>query len=51
MSASAPLLAVSELAKSYGSVKALDGVNLTVAAGEFVALLGTNDLEFLVIPA
>lgn len=42
MSGSAPLLAVSELAKSYGSVKALDGVNLTVAAGEFVALLGTN---------
>ncbi len=42
MSASAPLLAVSNLAKSYGRVRALDGVNLTVGAGEFVALLGTN---------
>lgn len=42
MSSSAPLLAVSNLAKSYGRVKALDGVNLTVGPGEFVALLGTN---------
>ncbi len=30
------------LRKSYGAVKAVDGVTLTVAAGEFVALLGPS---------
>ena len=39
----APLaLAVEEVSKSYGSVKALDRVSLHVARGEFVALLGPN---------
>jgi ABC-2 type transport system ATP-binding protein len=38
----APRLQVEEARKSYGSVKALDGVTLAVDAGEFVALLGPN---------
>lgn len=42
MDRSAPLLAARNLAKAYGRVKALDGIDLTVSAGEFVALLGTN---------
>jgi len=36
------VLEVSNLTKSYGNVKALDSVSLSVAAGEFVALIGTN---------
>ncbi len=35
-------LNLSGIVKSYGSVKALDDVDLTVAAGEFVALHGPN---------
>ncbi|WP_458070998.1 ABC transporter ATP-binding protein [Rhodanobacter sp. BL-MT-08] len=35
-------LAVEEVSKSYGAVKALDRVSLHVARGEFVALLGPN---------
>ena len=37
-----PLLSVSELTFSYGSLQVLFGVDLTVDAGETVALLGTN---------
>ena len=37
-----PLLDVREASKSYGAVRALDGVSLTVETGEVVALLGDN---------
>jgi signal transduction histidine kinase/ABC-type multidrug transport system ATPase subunit len=38
----APLLAVSGLSSSYGRVRALDDINLTVRSGELVALAGEN---------
>lgn len=37
-----PILRVEGIGKSYGTVTALDGVDLTVGRGEFVALLGLN---------
>jgi ABC-2 type transport system ATP-binding protein len=37
-----PLLSVEQAVKRYGSVTALDGVELAVGAGELVALLGPN---------
>jgi len=37
-----PLVSVEGAVKSYGSLKALDAVDLRVAASEFVALLGLN---------
>lgn len=39
---SAPLLEVIDVQKSFGRVKAVNGVSLAVRAGEFVALLGAN---------
>jgi ABC-2 type transport system ATP-binding protein len=39
---SAPALAVSGLGKRYGSLIALDGVELTVGPGELVGLVGAN---------
>jgi branched-chain amino acid transport system ATP-binding protein len=41
-SAVAPLLAVENLRVDYGPVRAVHGVNLEVAPGEVVALLGAN---------
>ena len=38
----APLLSVAGLGVTFGSVQALDGVNLTVRPGELVALAGEN---------
>ena len=38
----APLLTVSGLSLSYGRVRALDEINLTVGSGELVALAGEN---------
>ena len=37
-----PLLRVENVVKTYGTIRALDHVTLTVAAGEFVALVGAN---------
>lgn len=37
-----PVLEVHEATKSYGANRALDGLSLSVNAGEFVALLGPN---------
>jgi signal transduction histidine kinase/ABC-type multidrug transport system ATPase subunit len=41
-SAAPPLLTVSGLSVSFGQVRALDGVDLSVRAGELVALAGEN---------
>jgi ABC-2 type transport system ATP-binding protein len=37
-----PALLLDTVVKSYGSIKAVDGVSFTVRAGEFIALLGPN---------
>ena len=37
-----PLLAVDALAKRYGETAVFEGVDLQVAAGEFVAVLGES---------
>jgi ABC-2 type transport system ATP-binding protein len=39
---SAPALLLDKVVKSYGPVRALDGVSLTAQAGQFIALLGPN---------
>src|ERR1700761_5506076 len=41
-SSAPPALQASNLAKSFGGVRALKGVDLTIASGEVVALLGEN---------
>ena len=38
----APALRLAEVVRSYGPVRAVDGVSFDVGAGEFVALLGPN---------
>ena len=40
--ASAPLLAIKGLEKSFGETRAVRGVDLTLRAGEFVGLMGPN---------
>lgn len=42
MSASTPLLQVSGLHVAYGKIAALHGIDMAVAAGEIVALIGAN---------
>ncbi|MBI1415927.1 MAG: ATP-binding cassette domain-containing protein [Limimaricola sp.] len=46
MSADAPLIALERITKTYGMgdamVRALDGVDLTIAAGDFVAIMGPS---------
>jgi ABC-2 type transport system ATP-binding protein len=37
-----PAIEVTDVRKSYGSVQALDGLSVTVGAGEFFGLLGPN---------
>jgi ABC-2 type transport system ATP-binding protein len=39
---SAPALMLDNVVKTYGAIRAVDGVSLTVVAGEFIALLGPN---------
>ena len=39
---SAPALLLDDVVKTYGALRALDGVSLRASAGEFVALLGPN---------
>lgn len=39
---SAPLLQVNNLGKSFGGVKAVDGISFNLAAGELLALIGPN---------
>jgi len=39
---SSPALHIENVVKSYGPVRALDGVSFDVRAGEFIALLGPN---------
>jgi len=38
----APALLLDKVVKTYGSVRAVDGVSLAAKAGEFIALLGPN---------
>jgi len=42
MSDAQPLIAFEHVGKNFGSVRALDDVSLTVAAGEFLAIVGSS---------
>ena len=37
-----PLIEMTEIGKSYGAIRALSGINLTVNAGEVTCVLGDN---------
>jgi len=39
---SAPALLLDSVVKTYGAIRAVNGVSLTASAGEFIALLGPN---------
>src|SRR5271168_5349665 len=38
----APALLLDQVVKTYGAIRAVDGVGFTASAGEFIALLGSN---------
>jgi len=38
----APALFLDNVVKTYGAIRAVDGVGFTASAGEFIALLGPN---------
>src|ERR1700734_1414719 len=42
MDESAPALLLDIVVKTYGAIRAVDGVSLQASAGEFIALLGPN---------
>ena len=42
LAAAPPALRLADVVRTYGPVRAVDGVSMDVAAGEFVALLGPN---------
>ena len=42
MSASPPVIEIADATKSFGAVRALGGVDLAIAAGECVGLIGHN---------
>ncbi|UZE51429.1 ABC transporter ATP-binding protein [Rhodopseudomonas sp. P2A-2r] len=42
MNSSTPMLAIQNLRASYGKIEALRGVDVTIARGEIVALIGAN---------
>jgi ABC-2 type transport system ATP-binding protein len=42
MNESPPALLLNNVVKTYGAIRAVDGVSLKAAAGEFIALLGPN---------
>jgi ABC-type multidrug transport system ATPase subunit len=38
----APALLLDNVVKTYGAIRAVDGVSFRASAGEFIALLGPN---------
>src|ERR1700734_1684230 len=42
MGAGAPALLLDNVVKTYGAIRAVDGVSFKASAGEFIALLGPN---------
>ena len=37
-----PLIQMTDVGKAYGAIRALSGINLSVAAGEVTCVLGDN---------
>ena len=46
----APLVQLSGVSKSYGGVTAVSGVDLEIARGEFVAIMGPVSYTHLTLP-